>query len=177
MSKNSNQWLYRVIALARIALGFVFVWAFLDKLIGLGYTTCLDAKTDVVTRFCKTAWLQGGSPTAGFLKNATKGPFADMFQGLASVAVVDWLFMLGLALIGLSLILGIGVRIATITGSILMFMMWLSVIPPANNPLIDEHIIYILLLMIINFSNPQQTWGGGRWWSKQKLVKKLPILQ
>lgn len=48
----------------RIALGWVFLWAFLDKTFGLGFATP-SAKS----------WLNGGSPTNGFLGSA-KGPSA-----------------------------------------------------------------------------------------------------
>lgn len=177
MAKNVNKWLLRTIALSRLALGFIFLWAFLDKLIGLGYTTCLDAKTGVVTKLCKSAWLEGGSPTSGFLKNAVSGPFEGVFNSLAGLALIDWLFMLGLCLIGLSLILGIGIKVATTSGVVLMLLMWLSMLPPQNNPALDEHIIYGLLLVIICLSNNQQVWGLGRWWGKQNIVRRYSLLQ
>src|SRR5690348_5433065 len=53
-----------VLAMLRIALGWIFLWAFLDKLFGLGHET-----TE------KAAWINGGSPTKGFLANAATGPF------------------------------------------------------------------------------------------------------
>lgn len=177
MATKSNQWLYRSIALIRICLGATLLWAFFDKLVGLGYSTCLDTKTKAVTRLCEKAWLSGGSPTGGFLENATKGPFAEYFKAMSGITAVDWLFMLGLLLIGLCLILGVGIRVATTTGAILFLMMWLAALPPQNNPVLDEHIIYILALMIVCFANNSQVWGLGGWWQKQKLVHKYSILQ
>ncbi len=78
-----------VIAALRIGLGWIFLWAFLDKLFGLGHET-----------ESKAAWINGGSPTSGFLGHATTGPFADMYQNIAGQAWADWLFMIGLAGIG-----------------------------------------------------------------------------
>ena len=49
--------------LARISLGWVFLWAFLDKTFGLGYAT-----------ESKDAWIDGGSPTFGFLSSAPPDP-------------------------------------------------------------------------------------------------------
>ena len=100
-------------AMARILLGFTLLWAFFDKLLGLGFATCRDAETNTVTMLCEKAWINGGSPTTGFLEFATKGPFADFYQGLAGNTFVDVLFMAGLLLIGFALIAGIGMRIAT----------------------------------------------------------------
>lgn len=150
-------------SLLRIALGFLFFWAFLDKLLGLGFATA-PAK----------AWMNGASPAAGFLKNSPTGPFADIYHGMAGSAAVDWLFMLGLALIGLALLLGIGVRIATSAGSVLMLLMWLALLPPKNNPVLDEHIIYILALCVL-----YHNWGPigfSRMWQKTRLVRRFPWL-
>lgn len=164
-------------AMARIALGLTFFWAFIDKLFGLGFATCRDAKTEAVTMMCEKAWVNGGSPTLGFLKFATKGPLSDFYQSLAGNPLIDILFMAGLGLIGLALILGIGIRIATISGVILMIMMWSAALLPENNPFIDEHIIYAIVLLGILSANKQQVWGYRKQWVNQSLVKKYPVLE
>lgn len=164
-------------AAARIALGFTFFWAFLDKLFGLGFSTCRDAQADSVTIMCEKAWINGGSPTDGFLQFATKGPLADLYQSLAGNPLIDALFMAGLGLIGITLILGIGIRIATVSGVLLMLMMWSSMLLPENNPIIDDHIIYSIVLLGILSANKNQKWGLRNWWIKQPLVKRFPIIE
>ena len=151
--------------LARIAFGWIFLWAFFDKLLGLGYST-LPAKS----------WLMGASPTTGFLKGAA-GTFAPFFNSLAGNMIVDWLFMAGLFGIGLALVLGIGMRIATYTGSLLLFFMWLAVFPPKTNPILDDHIIYILLLIGLYGAGAGDVLGFGKSWKKSSIVKQYPILQ
>lgn len=153
------------IALLRITLGWVFLWAFLDKTFGLGFSTAPEK-----------AWLAGSSPTYGFLAMATTGPFADLFKGLAGSAVVDWLFMLGLLGIGTALLLGVAMRIASYAGALLVFLMWLAVLPPAHNPLIDEHIVYLFALLLLGSAQAGHTLGLGKLWGKTKLVQKWPIL-
>src|SRR6478736_6571419 len=74
----------RWLAITRIALGLVFVWAFLDKTFGLSYSTP-----------AARAWINGGSPTAGFLSHVKVGPFAGVFRAIGGNPVVDWLFMIG----------------------------------------------------------------------------------
>ncbi|MFD7659099.1 hypothetical protein ACFV4N_34405, partial [Actinosynnema sp. NPDC059797] len=44
------------LAVLRVATGLVFLWAFLDKAFGFGYATK-----------AANAWVDGGSPTRGFL--------------------------------------------------------------------------------------------------------------
>lgn len=145
----------------RIALGLIFLWAFFDKLLGLGFATASDK-----------SWLVGNSPTAGFLSNAVYGPLAEIFKSLAGNPFVDWLFMLGLLLIGLSLVLGILTKVASVSGAIMMLLMWLSMLPPKNNPIIDDHIIYIIVLIGFIFSDAGNHLGLGKKWSSINLVKR-----
>ena len=161
----------------RILLGTVFLWAFVDKVFGLGFTTCRDAKTGVVSVMCNKAWLEGGSPSTGFLKFATTGPFGEFFQGLAGNVFLDWLFMVGLLGIGVALILGIGMRIAAYSGVLLLLLMFAAALPPEHHPFVDEHIIYAVVLVGLWRVNKEQKLGLGSWWRKSALVKRLPILE
>ncbi len=150
----------------RLLMGWMFLWAFFDKLFGLGFATKIDK-----------SWILGNSPTYGFLKLGTHGPFASFFQSLAGNAFVDWLFMLGLLFLGIALLFGIGVRFASYAGSLLLFLMWLSLLPPENNPFLDEHIIYIIILIGLGIVKAGHWFGFGKWWSKTKLVGKYKFLE
>jgi len=156
----------KVWALLRIALGWVFLWAFLDKLFGLGFATAKDK-----------SWLAGGSPTAGFLKGAVQGPFADVYHSLSGSPIVDWLFMLGLLCLGLALVFGVAMRLSAWGGSTMMALMYLALLWPANNPVIDEHVIYALALLSLHSVDAGKTWGIGEWWEKLDLVRKYPVLK
>jgi thiosulfate dehydrogenase [quinone] large subunit len=148
------------LAAARIALGFVFLWAFVDKLFGLGIATPEAG-----------AWINGGSPTTGFLKGV-EGPFADFFNSLSGQAWADWLFMLGLLGIGVALLFGVAVRLATVSGIILLALLWAASLPLKTNPVIDEHVIYALLLLVIAWGLPNQRLSIAKWWQKQGFVRK-----
>ena len=112
--------------LLRMAVGWIFLWGFLDKLVGLGFATEVGK-----------GWVNGGSPTFGFLNFASKGPFAGFYHGLAGNAVVDWLFMLGLLAIGLPLVLGIGVRIAASIGVVMLLMMYTAGFMPPEHKQVE----------------------------------------
>lgn len=157
----------RALAVLRIATGFVFLWAFLDKLFGLGYSTP-GAKS----------WINGGSPTKGFLANVKVGPLQSFFSSIAGAWWADALFMIGLAAIGIALILGIGLRIAAITGVLMMVLMWLAEYPLARfdstgkptgstNPFMDYHLMYALVLVVLAAAAAGATWGLGRWWASR----------
>ncbi len=132
----------KILMSLRIAMGFIFLWAFFDKLFGLGFAT----KTE-------NAWIHGGSPTTGFLSFAAKGPFAELFHSLAGVAVVDWMFMLGLLFVGLTLVFNRYVKWGAVAGGVMLMLMYLALLWPDNNPIIDDHIIYTLVLALIFFDS------------------------
>jgi thiosulfate dehydrogenase [quinone] large subunit len=152
-------------AVARIGMGFIFLWAFLDKMFGLGFATP-----------AAKAWIDGGNPTKGFLSGA-QGPFAGFYHGLAGTGFANWAFMLGLAGIGVALLAGIGMRIAAAGGALLMTMMYTVVLPPATNPVIDDHLILAVLLIGLAAAGAGRALGLGRWWEGTSLVKRLPWLK
>ena len=154
-----------VIGGVRIAFGLTFLWAFVDKLFGLGYATP-EARS----------WLNGGHPTQGFLKGS-EGPFADFYHSIAGTAWADWLFMMGLLGIGLALTLGIGMRIAAAAGALLYVMMWSVVLPPPNNPVLDDHLLSAGVLVALAMLGAGAFVGLGRWWAATSLVRSLPWLK
>jgi thiosulfate dehydrogenase (quinone) large subunit len=162
----------RFLAVFRVALGFVFLWAFLDKTFGFGYATS-SAK----------AWINGGSPTKGFLSRVAVGPFESIFHDWAGAVWADWLFMLGLLAIGVALILGIGLRLAAVSGTVMMLLMWAAEWPLAKftsagepsmstNPIVDYHIVYALALIALALTYAGHTWGLGKQWAKLPFVQR-----
>jgi thiosulfate dehydrogenase [quinone] large subunit len=162
----------KALAVLRISTGFVFLWAFLDKTFGLGYATP-----------AAKAWINGGSPTKGFLSSVEVGPFQSMFHAIAGTWWANSLFMLGLLAIGVALIAGVGLRLSAIAGSVMMAMMWLAEFPVAQttaagepsgstNPLIDYHIIYAIALVVAAATYAGHTWGLGRLWARIPFVQK-----
>lgn len=149
-----------VLGIFRIVMGFYFVWAFLDKTFGLGFSTPSER-----------AWINGGSPTAGFL-GGVQGPFAGFFNGMAGAAWADWLFMAGLLGIGLALMLGIGMRIAAIAGTVLLGFMYLASLPLTTNPIIDSHVVEALAIISLAMIGAGDTLGLGRQWKSLPLVRK-----
>lgn len=151
-------------AYIRLSLGLIFVWAFFDKLFGLGFATAPGK-----------AWLDGVSPTVGFLKFGTTGPFVAFYKSIAGNLVLDWLFMLGLLGIGFSLLTGIGIKIASYSGALMLFLMWTALLPPKNHPFLDDHIVYLIVLLAIAKRNVGVL-SFSRWWSETSLAKKFPFL-
>lgn len=149
----------------RVLLGFMMLWAFLDKLFGLRFSTSPE-----------NAWLAGGSPTTGYLANSTSGPLAGLFQSLAGVGIVDWLFMLGLLGVGVGFMLGIKTHISAWAGALMMMFMFLSNLPPATNPLITYHVVFAVLFVAIGYARYTHRFDIVRnWWVSLPIVKRYPM--
>ena len=161
----------KVLAVARVVIGFTFLWAFVDKLFGLGFATPSSR-----------AWINSGTPAQGFIKSI-EGPFKDVFQVFTN-PVGDWLFMIGLLGIGVAMIAGAGLRIAAVAGTLLMLFMFMAEWPTATsvvdgkvvsgstNPIVDSHWHEALLLIIAAVTLAGDTWGLGKWWGNLGFVKK-----
>lgn len=167
----------RALAAVRIAFGLTFVWAFVDKLLALGFATGKNPETGAVDYFGDGAWINGASPTEGFLAFGADGPFKEFYNSIAGAAWADWLFMLGLLGIGVALTFGIGIRLAAATGALLYVMMWTVALPPPNNPVLDDHILGALTLVVLGLTLSGDTWGFGRQWSHIGLVKRNGYLR
>jgi thiosulfate dehydrogenase [quinone] large subunit len=161
-----------VFAGLRLLTGFVFLWAFLDKTFGLGYATGSGK-----------GWIDGGSPTKGFLGGVAAGPMESTFHDWAGAAWADWLFMLGLLGIGLALVSGIALRLAAVAGTAMMALMWIAEWPPAKhlsdgsasmstNPFADYHLIYAIVLIALAVAGAGATWGLGKAWARLPFVSR-----
>ncbi|TDD73305.1 DoxX family membrane protein [Actinomadura rubrisoli] len=150
-------------ALGRLFLGWIFLWAFLDKLLGLD-------------KPAPKGWLDGTSPSKGFLSHV-EGPFKDMFHAMAGDLWVDALYMFGLAGLAFALITGIGLRVAAAGGTLLLAMLWMASLWPETNPFMDEHWIYAILLVSLAYANAGDTLGLGAPWSRTALVRRFPFLR
>ena len=164
-------WVARSLAVLRLAFGLTFLWAFFDKLFALGYHTGYDQAGNL-DRFGDAAWINGGSPTEGFLKFGADGPFKDFYNNIGGAAWADWLFMAGLLGIGLALTLGIGMRVAAATGALLYVLMWTVVLPPENNPVLDDHLLGAISLVVLALALAGDTWGLGKLWGSVKMVRQ-----
>jgi thiosulfate dehydrogenase (quinone) large subunit len=161
----------RIAAVLRISVGFVFLWAPLDKTFGWGYSTGSEK-----------AWINGGSPTKGFLGSIDQGPFASMMNAMAGNTLVNILFIFGMIAVGIALIAGVAMHLAALGGTVIMLLMWLAEWPLAQstnageptgstNPFMDYHLIYALVTIVLVVVAAGKTWGLGNVWEKLPVVK------
>ena len=68
-------------------------------------------------------------------------------------------------------------RIAAAAGALLYVMMWTVVLPPENNPVLDDHLLGALTLVVLAAFYAGDTWGLGKVWAATKMVKDNPVLR
>lgn len=129
------------ILLLRLALGWMFLYAGVTKIINPAWSSekyLLGAKT--FESFY--AWL--ASPQLL--------PFTNFIN--------EW----SLALLGISLILGIFVRLSSVLGAVLMLMYYLPILsfpyPNANSFIVDQHVIFALSLIALGALHAGEIWGA-----------------
>src|SRR3989338_5455249 len=116
--------------LLRISMGWLMFYA--------GITKILNPEWSAV------GYLKGAKTFAGFYQFLTQ-------PGILPITnfVNEW----GLTLLGISLILGVFVRLSSILGAALMLLYYLPILdfpyPNAHSFIIDEHIIYATALTLL----------------------------
>ncbi|OGZ35824.1 MAG: hypothetical protein A3A94_01555 [Candidatus Portnoybacteria bacterium RIFCSPLOWO2_01_FULL_43_11] len=125
--------------LLRISMGWLFFYA--------GITKVLDPK-----------W-----SAAGYLKGAkTFTGFYQWLVGSDILPIINFINEWGLTLLGVSLILGIFVRMSSVLGAVLMLLYYFPILEfpyVGHSFLVDEHIIYALALIMFASLRVERLWG------------------
>ena len=154
-----------LLAILRIAIGLLFLWPFFDKMFGLGFATPHGSGV-----------IDGESPSS-FVVYVTDGLLKDFYNSLAGNAFVDFMMMAALLLIGISLVFGIASKLGTIGAVMFFAVMYTLVLPPTDNPMIDDHIIMILAMLVVYFFGGFEKISFFQKWKDLFLVKRFPILE
>ncbi len=150
------------LGMLRLGFGWALFWSGIDKVFGLGFATAPEQSV-----------LAGVSPTKGFLLYGLEpdAPAAALLKPLAGNPVADALFLLATVGAGLALLLGVGTRIASIGGGVLMLNLWFASLPLAYNPFLDQHLFYALAALSVLAFDSGRYLGLGNTWRELSLVR------
>lgn len=119
---------------------------------------------------------------AGYLKGAKM--FTGFYQLLLTpniLPIVNVMNEWGLTLLGLSLIFGVFVRLSSLLGAILMLLYYFPILdfpyPNLHAYIVDEHIIYISVLLLFASFRAGRTWGLENWCSNLPICSQFPRLR
>jgi len=118
----------------------------------------------------------------GLLKSAhTLQPLYQWFLTPSILPTINFINEWGQLLLGVSLILGIGVRLSSILGVILLSLYYLAQLnfPYVNKTsyLIDEHVIYSLVLLYFAFTRAGRIYGIENWCANLPICRKIPRIR
>ena len=117
----------------------------------------------------------------GYLGGAAT--FTSFYQWLASPNVLPFIDAInewGLTFLGISLILGLYVRLSASLGAVLMILYYFPVLQfphvPPHSYLVDEHVVYALALVVLAVFRSGRMWGLHRWASRLPYCRRFPKL-
>jgi thiosulfate dehydrogenase [quinone] large subunit len=148
MDRETRIWL----AMLRVSLGWLMLYSGIAKIVDPTWTAENYAR---------------GAKTAGAL-----------YMWFAAPGNIGWINFLnewGLALLGVSLVLGVGVRLSSSLGALLMLFYYLPVLdfPYAGDHgfIVDEHVIYALLLGFLAVVRAGRFYGLESWFGERFLSR------
>ncbi|MEX2090729.1 MAG: DoxX family protein [Candidatus Paceibacterota bacterium] len=140
--------------LLRISLGWMFFYA-------------------GITKVLNPTW-----SAEGFLKGAKLfNPFFNWFLQPGILPITNFVNEWGLTLLGVSLILGIAVRLSSSLGALLMLLYYIPLGFPYPNPnsyIVDQHIIFIFSLLVLGGFRAGRFLGLESWCSGLPICRKFP---
>jgi thiosulfate dehydrogenase (quinone) large subunit len=148
----------RILFLLRLALGWLFFYAGITKILNPTWSAA--------------GYLQGAKTFTGLYHWFTQPGILPVIN-----LINEW----GLLLIGISLLLGIFVRLSTVSGAVLMLLYYFPGLTfpyiGQNSFIIDEHIIYAIALLLLGSLQAGRIWGLENWCSNLPICSKYPRLR
>lgn len=146
------------LVLLRLSMGWLFFYAGVTKILNPNWSA------------------------AGYLKGAKT--FTGFYQWLASPDILSFTNFFnewGLTLIGLALILGISVRLVSILGAAMMVLYYFPILifPKVGNNayIVDDHIIYALVLLFLGVVRAGRYFGLEIWCANLPICNRYPRLR
>jgi thiosulfate dehydrogenase [quinone] large subunit len=130
-----------------------------------------------ITKLWDPAW-----SAEGYLKSAKT--FPALFAWFASPSLLPYVNFVnewGLTLLGVSLILGFGVRLSSALGAALMALYYFPILdgwyPNTHSFVVDEHLIYAAALLFLAAVRAGRVWGVDGWGVVSRWSAAFPSLQ
>ncbi len=145
------------IVLLRISMGWFFFYAGIIKVLNSEWSA---------------AGYLSGAKSLAWLYGAMLHP--------AVLPTVNFMNEWGLTLLGISLLLGVFIRLSTSLGAALMLLYYFALAFPYPNKnafIVDEHIIYVFALLVLGAFHAGRVWGLETWCAGLPVCKRFPRLR
>lgn len=133
------------IAVLRIGVGIIFLWAGLEKLLGSGPKGFSAAGFLSHATSGTLGWpFVSGTPAEGTIFNPTHAFWVSLSQNAAAMNVVNVLVVAGEIGIGIALILGLFTRFAAVMGTLMMVLFFFAAWQ-FETGIVNQHLTYALI--------------------------------
>ncbi|MFB6145630.1 MAG: DoxX family protein [Candidatus Nanohaloarchaea archaeon] len=157
----AEHWVGYSILLMRVGIGWIFLQGGLQKIFDPSWTA------------------------AGYLTHLPAGNPFSFWSLMAGNPFIDAMVAWGLTLIGLALILGVFIRFTAFWGSLMMLLFWasslegglLSGLPVAYGWVVDQHIVYTVMLIALGEIGAGRLVGFDEWLEQEGVVERNPWLK
>ena len=154
------------IAVGRVVVGIIFLWAGLEKVIGEGFTTWSAAGFLKFGTAGTLAWpFVSGTPAEGTVYNPTHDFWVNLAANDGAMTLINYLVMIGEVGIGIALILGIATRFASLMGTLMMLLFFLAAWDFAFG-IVNQHLTYAVVTLGLGIV------GAGRYYGLDASVGK-----
>ena len=143
--------------LVRFSFGWIFIYSGMTKILN--------------PQWSSVKYLQGAKMFTGLFTWMTQPAVLPIIN-----AINEW----GQLLLGISLILGIAVRLSTTLGAIMMTLYYIALpfpYPTPQNFIVDMHVIYALVMIYLGAVRSGRVYGLENWCSKLPICSKFPRLR
>jgi thiosulfate dehydrogenase [quinone] large subunit len=158
------------IALARVTVGWVFLYAGLEKVLG--------AEPFSAVGFLKFGTV--GTTVEKVADGTIINPTHDFWVALAGngtlLPIVNTLVVFGEVAIGVALILGLATRFASVMGALMMGLFWIAAWDFAFG-VVEYHAVLAIVTLGLGLVGAGEAFGLDGFVDQTPIVKKAPVLR
>ena len=162
----------RVLVVLRVAMGWVFLFAGIEKVLALGGKPFSAAG---YLQFATAGTWPGVTLEQGQYLNPTHPFWASLGQNAGLVGVINVLVVFGELAIGTALILGLFTRFAAAMGSLMVTFFFIASWDFANG-IVNSDAIYVILTASLGIMGAGRVFGLDAVIEKTEFVRKAPVL-
>ena len=136
------------VAILRIAVGIIFLWAGLEKVLGSGPEGFDAAGFLEFGTAGSLAWPFVGEPVEGAVYNPTQGLWTALAANEGAMSIINILVPWGQIGIGISLVLGLLTRFGAVMGFLMMLFFFFAAWEFAHG-IVNQHLTYAVVCLAL----------------------------
>lgn len=162
----------RGILALRLLLGWVFLFAGLEKLLQVGGGGPFSAGGFL--RFATAGTWPGAAE--GAVVNPTQAFWVSLAENPAALGLIDFIVPVGQVLIGAALILGLATRFAAVMGALMMGLFFVAAWDFGHG-IVNQHFVYGALALVLAYARAGEIYGLDAYLERLPVVQRAPALR